>query len=853
MTTITATATTTTNTKPRQLILQQQQQLDSIQIPNKEIEDIFNLHHSLSTTELFNLFSVIITKISNWIESVHLAVFTLEQNVKQDDYHLQDLDPLQDAIFRMEPFIPLLSDLSDIVLHRQSEEEEVDQQLLFNFQLKITKIQSEWSSLQHFSSSVKKQLMKKNEEKELIQSVERLLIQMDDVSLLIFDFQEKKFTNSAFSSATSSSLTSSPFISSSCSESTITTTNSSATPISIPPITTTAEKEDQAIIEIENAFEPLLSIIENIYHRIQQQQQSSLLLKRFDKVKEKWEILQYERDELKHEHKEDKWLSVFKRVADQVDVMIDGLDRSVVQCYTLVQQIKDWSSLGSSQAQHTTTTFDKFSKSFLKSFHHHNNNNSTTTAQNGPCPVDKEKFKSIEKSFEAKYKYYTPSIDRMLSMLGNGISARASRDNTTSQRHEAMIIRWNHLKEVMDELRSRDLLEAERIILGGHSGSGSNGGGGWKGIRYKTPEPQTRSITPNKSPRTTSSRNSPASTYDHYYGSNHSQQQQSLLRGSISDSSSVGSHSSPRSNSRQAKTPRPTRNGNSTTTKKTEDFYDEDERYYGVDLMKLKRPPSSTATATRDHHYIRSSSTMETTRRNRSNSIEKPITRSKTPNSSFLKSPSIRSKSSLGDLRNQRSMTPSLIPRPKTPTSRQQDEYVSTTMIPQRPKSQLKNYNNKASPPPVPPIPKYVLSHESDYAAYRGPKKQQQQAVVTEVEDHLYHPDPKDPLDVEVAHIVNASPISIQCVKGGNNQPGKYYFGNELSTSSMGGKKLYTCKLMTYGDRRGGQFKNNKVLIRVGGGWQDLEFFLLEHSSFMASDVVLRSFTPTATTRRYKS
>ncbi|KAG1206878.1 hypothetical protein G6F35_011117 [Rhizopus arrhizus] len=87
---------------------------------------------------------------------------------------------------------------------------------------------------------------------------------------------------------------------------------------------------------------------------------------------------------------------------------------------------------------------------------------------------------------------------------------------------------------------------------------------------------------------------------------------------------------------------------------------------------------------------------------------------------------------------------------------------------------------------------------------------------------------------------MNASPISIRCQRV---EPGKYYFGNELSLSSMGGKKLYTCKLMTYTDRKGGKLKNNKVLIRVGGGWQDLEFFLLEHSSLMASDVVVRTYT----------
>jgi hypothetical protein len=810
--------TTILSTSTRQNSFEQEQ------LPNKEIEEIFNLHHSLSTAELLNIFSIIINKISQYIESIHLAVFTLEQNVKQDDYHLRDLDPIEDAIFRMEPVVHVLGDLSDIVFS-SGDDEQAEQNQVY-YQLKITKIQSEWSSLQHFSSSVKKQLITKNEEKELIQSVERLLIQMDHVSLIMFDFQEKKHIQQTTSSSAAFVMSSS-----SCSESTITTTTSSSVMMPPTPVmndNNSVSKDDQAILEIDNAFEPLLSIIENIYQRIQQQQQStdtSSLHKRFQKVKEKWEILQYERDELKFEHKEDKWLSVFRRVADQVDIMIDGLDRSVVQCYSLVQQIKDWQQQQQQRATTaSTSTFDKFQKSLLRSFHH---SSSSNTANQGPPPVDKEKFKSVEKSFEAKYKYYTPSIDRMLSMLGNGISARASRDNTTSQRHESMISRWNHLKDVMDELRSRDLIETEKIISF-YSSTSSNSSSHWKGIRYKTPEPsqQDRSVTPNRSQRINYSPLLPQHDYYH---------QSSLLRGSVSDSSSVGS--SPKSNKSSKATPRPTRNGNITTSSKNEDFYDEDERYYGVDLMKLnnttpKRPPSSTK------HYIRSNSTLETTRRNRSSSVEKPIIRSKTP--------TIRSKSSMGDIHN-RSMTPSLIPRPKTPSKQQQqDDYL----LQQRPRSQLQSRNKQSLvPPPVPPIPKYVMSHENDYAAYRNPARKQQ---ITEVEDNIYHADPKDPLDIEVGQIVNASPISIKCVKG--PQPGRYYFGNELSMSSMGGKKMYTCKLMTYNDRRGGQFKNNKVLVRVGGGWQDLEFFLLEHSSLMASDVVVvRSFASggnNAATRR---
>lgn len=837
-------------------------------LPDKEIEDIFNLQHTLSQGELSTLFETIIENISRSLESIHLSVFTLEQNVKVDEYHIQDLNPLGDAMRRIEPLIISLSDLNEIMLNKG-----------INKGQQITKIQSEWSSLQHFLTSVKKQVMISHDEKELIRTVESLLLKMDDVSTMIFDFQERKQHMSFYQQHSPTSSSSEAY-----SESTTTTATNDLflDTESIASSTVTGNKwsqqnskDDQLMMDIDAAYEPLLQSIEHIYHRITSLQvPNPLLNRRFEKVKEKWELLQYERDELKFEHKEDRWLAVFRRVADQVDVMIDGLDRSVVQCYSIIQQAKDY-QLQQQQQQHLSSmnVFDKFSKSFLRTFHHnHTPSTTTSSTKTNLQRVDKEKFRSIEKSFEAKYKYYTPSIDRMLAMLGNGISARVSRDNQTSQRHESMLQRWHHLKEVMDELRMRDLIETERIIHSNststssiESGSRNNSNSSsnaWKGIRYKTPEPKSyderqRSTTPNQSNRNSIGRSSPRSNG------------QSLLRGSISDSSSVGS--SPSSN-RQTKTPRPTRNGSTTTTNKkiVEDFYDEDERHYGVDLMKLnhtRRPPSVNSNA---NHYIRSNSTLE-----RKRSQDRPFTstRSKTPNppsslnrkssTSHLTNPTIRSKSSMGDLmtpsrHHMRSTTPSLIPRPKTP----KEERAVSPMIP-RPRSQLKHNTNSNKPPPVPPIPKYVISHQNDYAAYRDPllvrKKQSMTSLrhsnninnnntnsntttTMEISFHdecIYHPDPKDPLDVEVGQIINASPISIKCSRA---QPGRYYFGNELSMSSMGGKKMYTCKLMTYGDRRGGQFKNNKVLIRVGGGWQDLEFFLLEHSSLMASDVVVRSF-----------
>jgi hypothetical protein len=747
--------------------------LDQLPLPDKEINDIVNIGRSLPLIQLVDSVQVVLGQIKSWLESVYLAVFTLEQTIKQDDCNDQSVAPIEEAMSRMAPVVQLLgTDLSELLQDREENETS-------GFRIKITKIQSEWSSLQHFLTSVKKQLLNSNAKHDLALALDRLLFRIDDVSVMIFDFQEKKHAAAVAwptSSSSDSERTSSDDLFSVGSDSVVTLGDHSKW---------LQGKEDHVLTDIDSDLDTVIQAIEPIYNRVNLLN-SPFLTRKFEKVRCRLEKLQIERDELRSEYKEDRWLAVFRKVADQVDVMIDGLDRSVVHCYSLIQQMKEW--------QNTIP----LSKGGLRN-----------TRKLDP-PIDKEKFRSVEKSFEAKYKYYTPSIDRMLTMLGNGISARISRDNVTSQRHESMVQRWGHLKEVMDELRLRDLVDADQMFFGGSYDRYSSGGSS------EDDRLHVRSTTPSSKSRrghlSTSIKDSMADYYSH-----------NLLHSHHSDTSSIGTISSVHIRpSLSRHTPRPMRNS-STLTPPKEDFYDEDERNYGVDLMK-RRPPSSQK--------------MLNTDRKRPPSVG--YLRSKTPNASSStvnRLHNIRSKSSMGDIRTQsnraqspsrqRSMTPSFIPRPKTPNS---------PMIP-RPKSSLRAPStNKNKIPPVPPIPKYALSQETDYSAYRGDALRRKQSTLSfnrksspATFDQTYRPDPRDALDVEVAVIVNASPITIRCQKA---QPGRYYFGNQASVSSMGGKKLYACKLMTYGDRRGGQYKSNKVLIRVGGGWQDLEFFLLEHSSF---------------------
>lgn len=88
----------------------------------------------------------------------------------------------------------------------------------------------------------------------------------------------------------------------------------------------------------------------------------------------------------------------------------------------------------------------------------------------------------------------------------------------------------------------------------------------------------------------------------------------------------------------------------------------------------------------------------------------------------------------------------------------------------------------------------------------------------------------KDPLDVEIALIVNSIPhgLFIERVdpplrtvpRDGEEIRAQYAFSNSLA------RKVVTCRLTTLA-RPGRSDPTKKVMCRVGGGWQDLQFYIL--------------------------
>ncbi|KAF7308847.1 GAR domain-containing protein [Mycena kentingensis (nom. inval.)] len=102
---------------------------------------------------------------------------------------------------------------------------------------------------------------------------------------------------------------------------------------------------------------------------------------------------------------------------------------------------------------------------------------------------------------------------------------------------------------------------------------------------------------------------------------------------------------------------------------------------------------------------------------------------------------------------------------------------------------------------------------------------------------HEYVPgNSRDPLDAEVALVCNAiahgllvervDPPLKKLPKDGEEQKAQYAFSNALS------RKVITCKLTTL-TRPGKSDATKKVMVRVGGGWQDLSHYILNRQAGM--------------------
>lgn len=99
--------------------------------------------------------------------------------------------------------------------------------------------------------------------------------------------------------------------------------------------------------------------------------------------------------------------------------------------------------------------------------------------------------------------------------------------------------------------------------------------------------------------------------------------------------------------------------------------------------------------------------------------------------------------------------------------------------------------------------------------------------------EHKYVPlNPKDPLEIEVATVVNSIPHGLlveridpplrTIPKENEEVKAQYAFTNQIA------RKVVVCRLLTM-SRSG--VKSKKVMCRVGGGWQDLQLYILNRQA----------------------
>ncbi|KAI8093412.1 uncharacterized protein BX664DRAFT_260054 [Halteromyces radiatus] len=720
--------------------------LDTLDTIEKDMNDLLNQPQQLSYNTLLHMFEGIRSQLVQWMEKAHLAIFTLEQQMKDGTIKTNIL-PLQSKVTKMESLMTRLPDISDMIddkIDRTIENDDKStQQIQFN--MTITKLQSEWSGLHHFMLSVTKQFEAANEKRELLVIMEDILLNIDSLTSTIFQYQEKRHLAM------------------------VTTDNDDST-------TSNTLKDESLLSDIDQRVDPVFLNVEKVYARMTSSRppldESGILVRKHRLVQEKWECLRIEIDELKDELKEDKWLFVFRQVADQVDTMINGLDKTVQQCYNTIQQIMDWHEQVQQQQQQLSSPHSPISI---------------------VPPLDREKFKAVEKNFEAKYKYYTPSIDRMLTMLGNGIASRVTKDSSTCKRQSAMLSRWQQLKTAMDDLRTRDLMDAERYLV-------------------ETPLSESRANAGqinDDSPRQQHHQQGRKSHVPRPPSQQRHTKEASFMKPTKSTMLRTRSQSVEPPEIIRPKTPtrtKPTGNTNGGRRTKTPGTTTTTNSSAHLQYHLPPRPKSSLA---RQETY----DMLPYVDRERQNGTKSPI---------------------------RRTGTPSLIPRPKTPSGQKElmIRSASPSMIP-RPRSSMKQYQDGQVIPPVPPLPSNI-ERPSIHLLKVGILNKEDVCNDDDGSEHpIYTGDPRDPLDMEVATILNSSPIAMQCQRSPQGG-GKYYFGNELNPTLGGGKKLYTCKLINYSGRSSRRTHNNgdhvsmvtrnKVLVRVGGGWTELPQFLLDHA-----------------------
>lgn len=141
--------------------------------------------------------------------------------------------------------------------------------------------------------------------------------------------------------------------------------------------------------------------------------------------------------------KEDKWLVVFNSVIKQAEDMMVSLEKILNQSHQFVWDVNRRKGRSSSSTTSDSSRLPaSTSVSSLSSF-------STSSHQLPHADIQPllSSFVALHRSLHAKVKYYSPACDRVLKILGKGISDRSTKNGEVLRRYSEMKSRWKDLQE----------------------------------------------------------------------------------------------------------------------------------------------------------------------------------------------------------------------------------------------------------------------------------------------------------------------------------------------------------------------------------------------------------------------
>jgi len=299
-------------------------------------------------------------------------------------------------------------------------------------------IHSSWSSLNGMLDKVKGNLAAARVRGDLLSQIESILEEISDIDRGIDTFVAEKGRIASESSSRSSPAATVP-PSPTLSTLSLTSSIHSTGLVAHSGDSQAKQRNMEALAQLDSRVTLVLPRIEELGVQIDSLPSSEIALGGSDTKRDlrgchqqivaRWDELKSRREKLGEDLKEEKWLAVFEQVAEQVESMMESMERAILHCQGLIDKIKNM-------------VRDKVIPS---------------------APIDRDHLFTIFKSFEAKHKYYAPAVNKMLGMLENGIDSRMTRNQDVIQKHRTMNQTWERLRGGLDRVE-QELSGIENLL-----------------------------------------------------------------------------------------------------------------------------------------------------------------------------------------------------------------------------------------------------------------------------------------------------------------------------------------------------------------------------------------------------